>query len=140
MEEDMRKLNIKEDMAEDTKQRRRLISCPTPRVESYNRRLHDIAILMFKHQNGLLPTYLEDIFISRAIKYNLRNVHSIPRFNTISYGKHLIRYFGPLLWSKLPKDVKDAGNLNTFKYKIKTRNLEGLVENSNCQNCHLCNS
>ena len=32
MEKDMRKLNITEDMAENIKQWRRLISCPTPRV------------------------------------------------------------------------------------------------------------
>ena len=32
VEEDKRKLNIMEDMAEDRKQWRQLISCPTPRV------------------------------------------------------------------------------------------------------------
>ena len=32
VEEDMRKLNIMEDMAEDRKQWRQLISCPTPGV------------------------------------------------------------------------------------------------------------
>ena len=32
VEEDMRKLNITEDMAEDRKQWRQLISCPTPGV------------------------------------------------------------------------------------------------------------
>ena len=39
-------------------------------------------------------------------KYNLRNVNSIPRCIAISYGKNSIEDFGPLLWSKLPKDVK----------------------------------
>ena len=32
VEEDMRKLNITEDMAEDRKQYRQFISCPTPGV------------------------------------------------------------------------------------------------------------
>ena len=32
VEEDMKKLNITEDMAEDRQQWGRLISCPTPRV------------------------------------------------------------------------------------------------------------
>ena len=34
VEEDMRKLNITEDMAENRKQWRQLVSCPTPGVEN----------------------------------------------------------------------------------------------------------
>ena len=34
MEEEMRKINITEDMAEDIKQWRQLISCPTPGVRN----------------------------------------------------------------------------------------------------------
>ena len=37
VEEDMRKLNITEDMAEDRKQRRQLITCPTPEVGNWGR-------------------------------------------------------------------------------------------------------
>ena len=45
-----------------------------------NRRLQDIAILMYKAKYGLTPT-----------------------FNTINYGKHYLRYQGPYIWSKLEK-------------------------------------
>ena len=35
--------------------------------------------------------------------YNLRNSDfMIPRFNTITFGKHSIKYLGPYLWRKLP--------------------------------------
>ena len=58
----------------------------------YNRRLQDIAILMYKVKNGLCPDYLFRLFISRSNKYNLRNNDFIiPRVNTTGYGKHLVR-------------------------------------------------
>ena len=31
----------------------------------------------------------------------------IPRFNTVHYGKHSLRYFGPYIWSRLVSKVKD---------------------------------
>ena len=36
------------------------------------------------------------------------------------------------LWSKLPKDVKDAENLNTFKYKIRTSSNQYLGSAGGC--------
>ena len=58
----------------------------------YNRRLQDIAILMYKVKNGLCPDYLFRLFISRSNKYNLRNNDFIiPRVNTTGYGKHSVR-------------------------------------------------
>ena len=39
----------------------------------YNRRLQDIAILMYKVKNGLCPDYIYRLFISRSNQYNLRN-------------------------------------------------------------------
>ena len=33
---------------------------------------------------GLLPTYLNDIFVTKSLKYNLRTENNIPNFNTNS--------------------------------------------------------
>ena len=65
-----------------------------------NRRLQDIAILMFKVKNDLCPRY---IFQRNNINSNrLRNSDFvITRLNTVTYGKHSLRYLGPVLWSKL---------------------------------------
>ena len=38
----------------------------------YNRRLQDIAILMYKVKNGLCPDYISRLFIIRSNRYNLR--------------------------------------------------------------------
>ena len=84
-----------------------------------NHRLQDIAILMDKVKNDLVPMYILDLFIRNTSNYNLRNKDdfSSPRFNTITYGRHSLRYIGPFIWSKLHKSIKMAKSLNAFKAK-----------------------
>ena len=54
-----------------------------------NRRLQDIAILVYKAKHNLCLQYISDIFTSKNTRFNLRNADiSIPRFNTVTYGKH----------------------------------------------------
>ena len=74
----------------------------------YNRRLQDIAIYMYKVKNRLAaPKSLMDIFNLKQSTYALRNSDfNLPRFNTIRYGKHSLRYFGPMLWTKLSDSIK----------------------------------
>ena len=58
-------------------------------------RLQDIAILMYKIKHNMCPTYISTLFEQPAIKYKLCNHDfTIPRFNTVSFGKHLPRYMG----------------------------------------------
>ena len=46
-----------------------------------------------------MPTYKTEIFHTAPKRNNLRNADfSIPRFRTVHYGKHSLRYFGPHLW------------------------------------------
>ena len=77
----------------------------------YNRRLQDLAILIFLVKNGISPDYISGWAVSKIGHryYNLRNSDIIiPRFNTISFGKHTIRqYLGPYLWRKLPIALKE---------------------------------
>ena len=48
--------------------------------------------------------------------YSLRQSDfSIPRYNTVTYGKHSLRYLGPRLWQRLPPDLTSAKTLNIFK-------------------------
>ena len=69
-----------------------------------NRRLQDIVILMYKVKYRLVPDFICDIFSTKSCKYNFRNQNfDIPRFNSVLYGKHSLRYLGPFLWNKLDK-------------------------------------
>jgi len=66
-----------------------------------------------------------------------RNDFKIPRFQSVTFGKHSIRYMGPYLWSKLSNEDKNSTTLSSFIENIRKRNLENLLED-NCKNCHLC--
>ena len=64
-----------------------------------NRRSRDMACLMCKFKNNICPKYIADLFQRTDTKYPLRNKEFvIPRFNnTITHGKHSIRYNGSKL-------------------------------------------
>ena len=84
----------------------------------YQQRLQNIAIFMYKVKNGLVPTYIKEIFNTAPKRYNLRNADfNIPRFRTAHHGKHSLRYFGPYLWNKLEQSDRENPN---FKTVLKT--------------------
>ena len=59
-----------------------------------NRRLQDLATLMYKVKYGLVPSNVVDIFSVKSSKYHLRNMDfHLPKFNSVRYGEHSIRYF-----------------------------------------------
>ena len=64
---------------------------------------------------------------------------SIPSYNTVTYGKHSLRYLGPRLWGKLSPGDRSAKNLNTFKNKIRKCDVSSLVDDG-CKGCSLCSS
>ena len=96
---------------------------------------------MYKVKNDLCPLYIKELFHNNNINcYSFKNSDFvIPRFNTVTYGKHSLRYLGPVVWSKLDKKIKNSESLNTFKAKIRKLDLVGVMEN-NCKNCTLCKS
>jgi len=106
-----------------------------------NRRLQDLSTLMYKVKHKLCPYYLCDFFSNNPSTYNLRQSDfTMPRFNSVKYGKHSIRYLGPKLWSKLPKSMRKATSLSTFKTNIRNlNNLDALLDDG-CRGCPLCSS
>ena len=69
-----------------------------------NRRLQDILlILMFKVKNKLTVNQIADIYnineeSTNSKRYNLRNADFVlPRFKTVTYGRHSLRFLGPQL-------------------------------------------
>ena len=115
-----------------------LVQAKLPTLQ--NRRLQDIAIIMYKAKNNLCPKYICDLFTINNSTYNLRvKEFQIPRFETVRYGKHSLRYLGPLLWSKLESNVRNLPSLGAFKTAIRKKDLKQLVNNE-CNNCILCSS
>lgn len=104
----------------------------------YNRRLQDIAITMYKVKNGMTSTGITELFDLKGKKYNLRNGDfNMPRFDTIRYGKHSLRYTGPYIWSKLCSKDKNKPSLSSFKHNIRNIDIASLVEDG-CNSCELC--
>ena len=70
----------------------------------YNRRLQDIAQLMFKVKHSIVPVNISDLFNFKKTQYNLRNNDfELPRFETIKFGRNSLKYMGPLIWTKPPR-------------------------------------
>ena len=41
------------------------------------------------------------------------------RVNTTGFGKHSVRYLGPVLWSKLDAKVREQQSVDSFKKLIR---------------------
>ena len=72
--------------------------------------------------------------------YSLKNSDfNLPRFNTIKYGKHSLRYYGSFRQSKRTKELRAEDSLRRFKTKIRRTDLTALIEVGR-RNCLLCNT
>ena len=94
----------------------------------YNRRLQNIAILVYKALNDLAPSYINDLFSLRATPYNLRGSHilTIPKSNTTTYGLKSIRFLGPKLWNSLKDNIRTANKLSSFRNLISKVDLTSI--------------
>ena len=72
-------------------------------------------------------------------RYNrLRNADFVlPRFKTVTYGRHSLRFLGPQLWSKLSKEERNIGTLATFRTMIREKDLISFLEGCGSE-CRLC--
>ena len=84
---------------------------------------------MYKVKNNLAPTDVAELFNLNNSSYSLRNkyFHLSTRFNTVTYGKHWFRYFGPLLWKRLNNKVKQSPSLQSFKNAIRNLDISGIL-------------
>ena len=71
---------------------------------------------------------------------NLRNADFRQEFfNTTKYGKHSLRHFGSLLWSKIQRELSLAPTRSNFKKGIRKTDIASLIDDS-CNDCVLCKS
>ena len=68
---------------------------------------------MFRVKHDLCPENVQGLFQENNSSYNLRNSDFIiPRYNTVKYGKHSLKYAGPFFWSKLMNSTKNPINFH----------------------------
>ena len=88
---------------------------------------------MFKTIDNLNPSFMDEIFLKRIVRYNVRNTNTflLPMVHTVNCGTETIRYRGQRIWHYLPQEIKDSNSVQQFKNKIKYWN------NEDCD-CKLC--
>ena len=84
-------------------------------------------------KNGLSLKPVRYLFtVTRQSAYNLRQSDfSLPRFATVTYGKHSVRCLGPKFWSHLPAEERNCHSLEAFKSKIRKRDLSRFLKKLN---------
>ena len=77
---------------------------------------------------NLYPERICCLFETHNANFNLRKSDFVlPNFNTVTFGKHSLKYLCPKLWNRLPRKLKFTTLcINNFKPKIRKVNLEIL--------------
>ena len=74
---------------------------------------------------------------TNSTRYNLRNADFVlPRFKTVTYGRHSLRFLEPQLWSELSKEERNIGTLATFRTMIR-KDVSSFLEGCGSE-CRLC--
>ena len=90
-----------------------------------NRRLQDIAILIFKAVNGMLPGYISDLFVVRNNVKCLRGTNKlvVPRKKTSNFGLKSTTFIGAKVWNSLPDKLCSTKILKEFKKAVRELHL-----------------
>ena len=93
---------------------------------------------MYKVKYGIAPRYVSELFTVKSTHQRLRNCDfELPRFDTLAYGRHSLRYQGPFIRSKVSSELRNLTSLKAFKKHIRSVDLSSHIDNnSNC--CDLC--
>ena len=100
----------------------------------HNRNIQLLATELFKVKNGLLPPFMNKIFVENTQHYHdLRKSTEFKRNNVkMVYNRTKnLTFLGPRIWKTVPDYVKKSNTFEEFKVKIKLWNPE------NCP-CRLC--
>lgn len=84
-----------------------------------------LLVLMYKCLHELAPTYLQELITSNTPGYDTRKsldttLLLVPRTRTLTWGDKAFQAAGPTLWNDLPKNIRQATSLATFKKLLKT--------------------
>ena len=80
---------------------------------------------MYKIKHELLP---QRLFQLDSGSYYLRKREFVqPRFSSVTYGKHSLRYLRPKLWNDLTPRIRYQPSLKQFKRVIRNQDLQKSV-------------
>ena len=102
-------------------------------LSNHQRNLQLLMIEIYKVKHNISPEFMKDVFFEIHNNYNLQsdNHLRLPKIVTTKYGTENVMYRGYILWSSLPKDIKNSSTLSEFKRLLKSWD-------GNICNCRLC--
>ena len=96
----------------------------------HHRNIQSLAIELYKAKHEISPLIIRNIFTARpTLGRNLRTQSDFP-LPRIHYGQDSLRYFGCMVWSMIPINIRNINTFKEFKEKIKT-----WLPNCTCRLC-----
>lgn len=86
---------------------------------------YEICIFMFKRISNLIPNWVLNINFLRDIRPTITrqgNDLFVERSNTLT-GERMLGIKGPMLWNRLPANIREAATLGSFKNRLKLHYL-----------------
>ena len=81
-----------------------------------------LALLTFKVLQNKQPSYLAEMLVpptASHLRSSSRGLLSIPSCK-MEMARRAFSFSGPKVWNSLPQSIRDCGNLESFKKKLKT--------------------
>ena len=85
-----------------------------------------VAKTMYRNNISKLPQPLQKLFTphTQMHNYNTRNKDNpLVPLHRLAIDQNSIARMGPLIWTEIPKEVKNSLSLNTLKFKFKKKLL-----------------
>ena len=102
----------------------------------HHRKIHHVAIEMYKVINNLSPPFIREIFNYQGYGRVTRMGEKFtkPKINNVYKGESSLRHFGPVVWNTMiPNKLKTCSSLAEFKNNIKS----WIPSNCPCRLCKL---
>ena len=83
--------------------------------------IQTLCIQLYQVYNNLFQTIFSELFVRNHSNYNLRSQSDffIPEVKTVFKGSNSLRYFRPIIWNLIPKEIKYRDSLDSFIPKIR---------------------
>ena len=93
-----------------------------------------ILTLVYRLLKDIGPLYLRELISryqpSRSLRSQSKNLLVVPCSRTVSYGSRAFPVAAANLWNNLPDNIREAGDLATFKLLLKTEYFRKRTENN----------
>ena len=83
-----------------------------------------LLCLVFQCLNGTAPLYLSSLLNlykpSRSLRSQDMNLLMVPKVKSVQYGNRSFAYAASVAWNKLPQNLRDCCDYQTFRTLLKT--------------------